>query len=135
LNNTKSSITIEQLKLEADVGPLKYVAELIYGDNAKDHFDSAVRIIILILIFVFDPLAVLLLIAANISLRQWKSKREFKKNESKIDLSSKYNKLKERYRQVRRFKNIMKEYGDDPDEIKLKLSQIYDFEKNNPNNK
>ena len=29
----------------------------------------------------------------------------------------------------------MKEYGDDPDEIKLKLSQIYDFEKNNPNNK
>ena len=135
LNNSKSSITIEQLKLEADVGPLKYVAELIYGDNAKDHFDSAVRIIILILIFVFDPLAVLLLIAANISLRQWKSKREFKKNESKIDLSSKYNKLKERYRQVRRFKNIMKEYGDDPDEIKLKLSQIYDFEKNNPNNK
>ena len=61
LNNAKSSITIEQLKLEADVGPLKYVAELIYGDNAKDHFDSAVRIIILILIFVFDPLAVLLL--------------------------------------------------------------------------
>ena len=34
-NNSKSSITIEQLKLEADVGPLKYVAELIYGDNAK----------------------------------------------------------------------------------------------------
>ena len=135
LNNSKSSIRIEQLKLEADVGPLKYVAELIYGDNAKDHFDSAVRIIILILIFVFDPLAVLLLIAANISLRQWKSKREFKKNESKIDLSSKYNKLKERYRQVRRYKNLMREYGDDPDEIKLKLSQIYDFEKNNNNNK
>ena len=65
LNNSKSSINIEQLKLEADVGPLKYVAELIYGDNAKDHFDSAVRIIILILIFVFDPLAVLLLIASQ----------------------------------------------------------------------
>ena len=64
LNNSKSSINIEQLKLEADVGPLKYVAELIYGDNAKDHFDSAVRIIILILIFVFDPLAVLLLITS-----------------------------------------------------------------------
>ena len=87
LTNEKSNIQIEQLKIEADVGPLKYVAELIYGDNAKDHFDSAVRIIILILIFVFDPLAVLLLIAANISLRQWKSKREFKKNESKIDIS------------------------------------------------
>ena len=129
LNNSKSSIRIEQLKLEADVGPLKYVAELIYGDNAKDHFDSAVRIIILILIFVFDPLAVLLLIAANISLTQWKSKKELKKSESKIDLSKKYNNLKERYRQVRRYKNIMKEYGvDDPDEIRLKLNQIMNLD-------
>jgi len=134
LTTEKSNIEIAQLKIEADVGPLKYVAELIYGDNAKDHFDSAVRIIILILIFVFDPLAVLLLIAANISLRQWKSKREFKKNESKIDISSKYNRLKERYRQVRRYRNLMKEYGDDPDEIRLKLNQIYDIEKNNNNN-
>ena len=129
LNNSKSSIRIEQLKLEADVGPLKYVAELIYGDNDKDHFDSAVRIIILILIFVFDPLAVLLLIAANISLTQWKSKKELKKSESKIDLSKKYNNLKERYRQVRRYKNIMKEYGvDNPDEIRLKLNQIMNLD-------
>ena len=50
LTTEKSNIEIEQLKIEADVGPLKYVAELIYGDNAKDHFDEAVRIIILILI-------------------------------------------------------------------------------------
>ena len=129
LNNSKSSIRIEQLKLEADVGPLKYVAELIYGDNAKDHFDSAVRIIILILIFVFDPLAVLLLIAANISLSQWRSKRALIKSESKIDLSKKYNNLKERYRQVRRYKNIMKEYGvDNPDEIRLKLNQIMNLD-------
>ena len=78
LTAEKGNIEIEQLKIEADVGPLKYVAELIYGDNAKDHFDSAVRIIILILIFVFDPLAVLLLIAANISLRQWRIKRNEK---------------------------------------------------------
>ena len=85
LNNSKSSINIEQLKLEADVGPLKYVAELIYGDNAKDHFDSAVRIIILILIFVFDPLAVLLLIAANISLRQWRMKKNLVKETKKVE--------------------------------------------------
>ena len=78
LTNAKSDIDIAQLKIEADVGPLKYVAELIYGENAKDNFDSAVRIIILILIFVFDPLAVLLLIAANISLKQWRDKRNEK---------------------------------------------------------
>ena len=72
LTTEKSNLEIEQLKIEADVGPLKYVAELIYGEQAKDHFDKAVRIIIIILIFVFDPLAVLLLIAANISFHKVK---------------------------------------------------------------
>ena len=43
---------------------------MIYGDNAKRHFDEAVRWVILLLIFVFDPLAVLLLIAASQSLRE-----------------------------------------------------------------
>ena len=55
------------LKAEAEIGPLKYVAELIYGADAKDHFGSAVRFVIILIVLVFDPLAVLLLIAANIS--------------------------------------------------------------------
>lgn len=53
-------------KVEAEVGPVKYVAELIYGENAKNHFDSAVRAIIILIVLVFDPLAVMLLIAANV---------------------------------------------------------------------
>tara|TARA_E500000318_G_C3492969_1_gene185198 strand:- start:23 stop:823 length:801 start_codon:yes stop_codon:yes gene_type:complete len=69
-NDAKLVLSKEQIELEAEVGPLKYIAELIYGDNAKDHFDEAVRWVILLLIFVFDPLAVLLLIAANQSLRE-----------------------------------------------------------------
>lgn len=69
LNQEKLVLSKEQIELEAEVGPLKYIAELIYGDEAKDHFDEAVRWVILLLIFVFDPLAVLLLIAANQSLR------------------------------------------------------------------
>ena len=57
-------------KVEAEIGPLKYIAELVYGqENAKDHFDEAVRWIIIILVVVFDPLAVALLIAANQTLR------------------------------------------------------------------
>ena len=134
LNKTKNSIELEQIKIEAEVGPLKYVAELIYGDDAKSHFDEAVRIIILILIFVFDPLAVLLLIAANISIRQYRMKKnltkvdEKEKLESKLDRISKQNKkLKEKDRD---FRNLMiqdiKDL-DDPDEIKLKLNQIYDW--------
>lgn len=49
---------------ETEVGPIKYIAALIY-DDPDAHYESAVRVIILMLIFVFDPLAVLLLIAAN----------------------------------------------------------------------
>ena len=137
LNNAKSSITIEQLKLEADVGPLKYVAELIYGDNAKDHFDSAVRIIILILIFVFDPLAVLLLIAANISLRQWQMKRSLTKQYKSKNLESRLGLAQARIKKMRTrqrdFKKLMAQdfEGMDPDEIKVKLNQIYDWNDKN----
>ena len=127
LNNSKSSINIEQLKLEADVGPLKYVAELIYGDNAKDHFDSAVRIIILILIFVFDPLAVLLLIAANISLNQWRDKRDENKTDTMDRALRRIEVLENRNKRLKVYKDLTKEFGDNPDEIKLKLSQIYDW--------
>jgi len=127
LNNSKSSINIEQLKLEADVGPLKYVAELIYGDNAKDHFDSAVRIIILILIFVFDPLAVLLLIAANISLNQWRDKRDEKKTDTMERALRRIEVLESRNKRLKIYKDLTKEFGDNPDEIKLKLNQIYDW--------
>ena len=53
-------------KLEAEVGPIKYIAEFIYGESANnDLLEEAVRWVIIIIIFVFDPLAVLLLIASQ----------------------------------------------------------------------
>jgi hypothetical protein len=56
----------ERLELEVEVGPLKYIAELIYGDeNARRNFDNAVRGIILLLVGVFDPLAIMLLIVST----------------------------------------------------------------------
>lgn len=58
-------LTQEKLAIEVEVGPLKYIAELIYGDEAGNHFDEAVRWVILLLIFVFDPLAVALLLVAS----------------------------------------------------------------------
>ena len=56
--------------LEKEVGPIKYVAQLIYGDDSASSIDSAVLILILLLIFVFDPLAIVLVIAANLSLKE-----------------------------------------------------------------
>ena len=135
LSDKKGSLKLEQDKIEAEVGPIKYVAELIYGENAKDMFDHAVRVVILILIFVFDPLAVLLLIAANISLRQWRKKRSIKKTEEKFDLESRLERERKKAKRLnlknRDYKKMVTKIGDfkdmSPDEIKVKLDQIYDW--------
>jgi len=124
LTNDKASLNLEQDKIEAEVGPIKYVAELIYGENAQDNFDKAVRIVILILIFVFDPLAVLLLIAANISLRQWRMKKTLIKENRNVDLKKKIEQLEKRNKKLKGFKDITKGLGDNPDEIKVKLNEI-----------
>src|SRR6056300_324469 len=124
LTNQKATLNLEQDKIEAEVGPIKYIAELIYGENAQDNFDSAVGIVILILIFVFDPLAVLLLIAANISLRQWKSKKESSKGDETDRMKRRIEKLEKRNQKLKGFKDITKGLGDNPDEIKVKLNEI-----------
>ena len=67
---SKYCLMREENKQMAEVGPLKYIAELIYGDDVESHFDSAVRFVIILLVFVFDPLAVLLIVASNYSLKQ-----------------------------------------------------------------
>jgi len=66
LQTELAPIKQEKLAIEVEVGPLKYIAELIYGqDNAEDYFDEAVRAVIILLIITFDPLAVVLLLAAT----------------------------------------------------------------------
>lgn len=66
LTEAKYAIEAEYRKLEAEVGPIKYIAEFIYGEEAdRDLLEEAVRWVIILIIFVFDPLAVLLLIASQ----------------------------------------------------------------------
>ena len=70
-------------QLEAEVGPVKYIAEFIYSTEAdRNLLEDAVRWVIVTIIFVFDPLAVLLLIASQYSFEQAREKREPKKQES-----------------------------------------------------
>jgi len=61
---------------EVEVGPIRYVASMIYDDVSESQLEEAVRWIIVLLIFVFDPLAVVLVIAANISLRDYRRERK-----------------------------------------------------------
>jgi len=64
LTNEKYALQAETRKLEAEVGPVKYIAEFVYGETAdKTMLEEAVRWVILILVLVFDPLAVMLVIA------------------------------------------------------------------------
>ena len=72
LNEERAPIASEVRKVEAEVGPIKYIAQLIYGQEAQDadFLEKAVRIVILMIVAVFDPLAVLLLVAANWQLRK-----------------------------------------------------------------
>jgi len=82
-----------------DVGPIQYIAALLYGeDDAEQYFDNAVRAFILLLVLVFDPFAVLLMVAGNISIDQYYRKRKRsknrKKNESKKNSSEEVNLLK-----------------------------------------
>jgi len=147
LSNKKGALQLEQDKIEAEVGPIKYIAELIYGDTAKDHFDEAVRWVIIVLIFVFDPLAVLLLIAANISLRSRNIVKEEEKTKVEKDYQKEATNAKVRAKRVRDrekvYKDILKKIGSgelknkdyeklrkmglNPDEIKIKLNQIMDL--------
>jgi len=66
----RAPLSTELKKIEADVGPIKYIAALAYGEATTDIMDKAVRLVILLIIVVFDPLAILLLIAANMSLNE-----------------------------------------------------------------
>ena len=68
----------EQLQIQSEVGPIRYIAELIYGESSQSVLEDAVRWVIIIIVFVFDPLAVLLLISANITLKEESKSRRRK---------------------------------------------------------
>jgi len=69
-------IRAERREVEAEVGPIKYIAAFVYGETDQEILEKAVTWVIIIIIFVFDPLAVLLLIAGNYSLMQIVPTRE-----------------------------------------------------------
>jgi len=71
LNEERAPIAAEVRKVEAEVGPIKYIAALLYGDNPDANLlEKSVVWVILTIVFVFDPLAVLLLLASQMSF-QW----------------------------------------------------------------
>ena len=88
----RAEIQLKIKSFEVEVGPLKYISALLFGENESvNYLDKAVRYVIILLIFVFDPLAVLMLIAANMSLKEEKNKRKRRerKNQPKNAMTTK----------------------------------------------
>lgn len=88
-SDEKFKLQAEVRKLQLDVGPIRYIAELIYGadGNADKKIEAAVRIFTLIIVSTLDPLAVILLIAANHTILRLQNEKDQKNNE-KIDTAS-----------------------------------------------
>jgi len=84
LNEERAPIAAEVRKVEAEVGPIKYIAALIYGDNADNNMlEASVRWVIILLVIVFDPLAIALVLAANAS-KEWDKEKEDEEGNSPI---------------------------------------------------
>ena len=94
LQEQRAPIASEMRKVEAEVGPIKYIAALIYGDNPEANvLEKAVRWVIILIVVVFDPLALTLLLAAtkafewerNIDLFNSKKKKDDEDEQAKAD--------------------------------------------------
>lgn len=80
LSEDKLPLMKEENKLSAEIGPIKYIADMFFNKEDPSFIDKAVRLVIIVIIFVFDPLAVLLLIAANQTYRRVKKKKKLDNN-------------------------------------------------------
>lgn len=78
LTEQKFGIEAEYRKLEAEVGPVKFIAELVYGETDKGLLEDAVRWVIIILVAVFDPLAVMLVLAGTMTI-EWAQRDKYNK--------------------------------------------------------
>ena len=78
LNDEAAPIRAEVRKVEAEVGPIKYIAKFIYGDKGADEnfLERAVTWIIILIVTVFDPLAVIMLLGAQMTFIWFKEQRE-----------------------------------------------------------
>jgi flagellar basal body-associated protein FliL len=82
LQEKKAPIAANMREVEAKVGPIKYIAQLIYGDNPDENLlEKAVTWVIITIVFVFDPLAVLLLLASQMSFQWARQEKEERKDE------------------------------------------------------
>jgi len=98
LNDQAAPIRAEVRKVEAEVGPIKYIAKLIYGDNPDANIlEKAVTWVIMIIVAVFDPLALVLILAAQQSIR-WARGEDSAEQEKEESVESWFDRVRQRAR-------------------------------------
>ena len=112
LTKTKYELRTKENELIAEVGPIKYIAELVYGNSETNTLEEAVRWVIIIIVFVFDPLAVLLLISANISLKEEMTKLRRRKGQKKRQLRKRAEDKKQQTAWERKLEESKKKDGE-----------------------
>ena len=112
LTKTKYELRTKENELIAEVGPIKYIAELVYGNSETNTLEEAVRWVIIIIVFVFDPLAVLLLISANISLKEEMTKLRRRKGQRKRHLRKRAEDKKQQTAWERKLEESKKKDGE-----------------------
>jgi hypothetical protein len=144
LNDERAPIAAEVRKVEAEVGPIKYIAALIYGDNPEANvLEKAVRWVIILIVIVFDPLALTLLLAATKTL-EWErginvmastGRRSYNEEESDSEVKKWFDGLRKKaqdmdagsyqapeepnpYRDVRPDANHWYDHVDEPEPVK-----------------
>lgn len=107
IRNDKFELEVDLRMLEAEVGPIKYIAEFVYGSSDSDILEEAVRWVIIIIIFVFDPLAVLLLIASQKAYQITRNKTpELINKNDLLDFSNVFDSSAKSFKsKIRRFEN------------------------------
>ena len=112
LTKTKYELRTKENELIAEVGPIKYIAELVYGNSETNTLEEAVRWVIIIIVFVFAPLAVLLLISANISLKEEMTKLRRRKGQRKRHLRKRAEDKKQQTAWERKLEESKKKDGE-----------------------
>ena len=97
LNDIMAPLAAQVRRVEAEVGPLKFIAELFYDKVDTQFLDKTVRWVIILIVIVFDPLAIILLIAANIGLSRTKieQKQVEEEQDTQQEIESRAKLLKE----------------------------------------
>jgi len=137
LSNQKLNYDKNQLAIDKEIGPFKYVAEILFGDADDGNLDRAVRFVIICLLFVFDPLAVLMLVAVNVSIKEYQRSKGLRNKEEELEKKiERLQKKNEVYKEKQGvlLKSIFGDNADqkslaelNPDEIKVKLDQIMEM--------